>query len=93
MGMGALVHAYMCIRVQGAAVATGRTGDVDVNTLTSSGAPIDGEAKLQYDEFEKLLAQRDEKPVNAKPGAPKPEKDTRRAVDARRLNNLGPLNR
>ena len=46
-------------------------------------------ASEHYAEFERLLAQRDER--EPKPGQPKPERDTKRSVDARRLNNLGPL--
>ena len=48
-------------------------------------------AKQQYQEFEKLLAQRDDTARATRPGEPKPERDTKRAVDRRRLRNLGNL--
>ena len=50
-------------------------------------------AKVQYDEFEKLLAQRDERPHKSGriAGEPRPDKDTKQRVDARRLHNLGNL--
>ena len=47
------------------------------------------------DEFEKLLAQREDDMRTPKAGRiageQKPERDTKRAVDARRLRNLGNL--
>jgi len=47
-------------------------------------------AKHEYDEFEKLLSMREERAPRA--GEPRPEKDTKKAMDARRLKNLqGPL--
>ena len=48
-------------------------------------------AKMQYDEFEALLAQREERPHKSGrlAGEPRPERDTKRRVDARRLSNLG----
>ena len=46
-------------------------------------------AKEQYSEFDKLLAQREEPWPS--PSDPKPDRDTKRAVDARRLRNLGNL--
>jgi hypothetical protein len=50
-------------------------------------------AKVQYDEFEALLAQREERPhkVGRLAGEPRQERDTKRRVDARRLSNLGNL--
>ena len=73
----------------------GLTGDAEVDESDRDVSDADVR-KLQYDEFEKLLAQRDERRPAKKPGdasAPPTERDTRRSVDVRRLNNLGPLNR
>jgi hypothetical protein len=47
-------------------------------------------ARQQYDEFEKLLSQRDDRRV-PRPGDTKPERDTKRTLDSRRLRNLGNL--
>ena len=57
------------------------------------GAAPPPSAKVQYDEFEKLLAQREERPHKAGriAGEPQPAKDTKQRVDARRLHNLGNL--
>ena len=42
-----------------------------------------------YDEFEKLLAQREDRVPRGDPNG-KPERDTKKAVDARRLTNMQP---
>ena len=50
--------------------------------------PSSEAAKQQYKEFEKLLEERQAQPSAANP---KPDKDTKRSVNARRLRNLGNL--
>jgi hypothetical protein len=71
--------------------AAGRGAESDPLEL-----PVRPDEKLQYDEFERLLAQRDERAEAASSTQgdrrpDRPQRDTKRSVDGRRLENLGPL--
>ena len=68
-----------------------RSGDAAARETPPPTAAPRASARQEYEEFERLLQMREER--LPRPGEPRPPRDTKRSVDAKRLSNLQPRDR